>query len=131
MYLTSICNNLSYFQLYMGKLENGTLIAIRCLALHQRYSIRNLKLRLDLLAKLHHPNLVCLLGHCIDSVDESSVKRVFLVYEYVPGETLSSYLSGNNLNQICRSKFKSTFWAPLFYLHCTFLFCQALVQRRP
>lgn len=84
-------------KLYKGKLENGTLIAIRCLALHQRYSIRNLKLRLDLLAKLRHPNLVCLLGHCIDSaVDESSVKRVFLVYEYVPGGTLSSYLSGSS-----------------------------------
>jgi hypothetical protein len=95
---TSLCNNLSYFQLYKGKLENGTLIAIRCLALHQRYSIRNLKLRLDLLAKLRHPNLVCLLGHCIDStVDESTVKRVFLVYEYVPSGALSSYLSGNNL----------------------------------
>ncbi|KAL6660658.1 hypothetical protein ACP70R_000156 [Stipagrostis hirtigluma subsp. patula] len=84
-------------KLYKGKLENGTLIAIRCLALHQRYSIRNLKLRLDLLAKLRHPNLVCLLGHCIDSaVDESSVKRVFLVYEFVPSGTLSSYLSGSS-----------------------------------
>ncbi|KXG28163.1 hypothetical protein SORBI_3005G092700 [Sorghum bicolor] len=84
-------------KLYKGKLENGTLIAIRCLALHQRYSIRNLKLRLDLLAKLRHPNLVCLLGHCIDSaVDESTVKRVFLVYEYVPGGTLSSYLSASS-----------------------------------
>uniref|UniRef100_A0ACD5X613 Uncharacterized protein n=1 Tax=Avena sativa TaxID=4498 RepID=A0ACD5X613_AVESA len=82
-------------KLYKGKLENGTVIAIRCLALHKRYSIRNLKLRLDLLAKLRHPNLVCLLGHCIDSaVDESSVKRVFLVYEYVPNGTLSSYISG-------------------------------------
>ncbi|AQK49241.1 Leucine-rich repeat protein kinase family protein [Zea mays] len=81
-------------KLYKGRLENATLIAIRCLPLHQRYSIRNLKLRLDLLAKLRHPNLVCLLGHCIDSaVDESTVKRVFLVYEYVPGGTLSSYLS--------------------------------------
>ncbi|KAG2578950.1 hypothetical protein PVAP13_6NG219500 [Panicum virgatum] len=80
-------------KLYKGKLENGTLIAIRCLALHQRYSIRNLKLRLDLLGKLRHPNLVCLLGHCIDStIDESSVKRVFLVYEYMPGGTLASYL---------------------------------------
>ena len=86
-------------QLYKGKLENGTVIAIRCLALHQRYSIRNLKLRLDLLAKLRHPNLVCLLGHCIDNaVDESSVKRVFLVYEYVPNGTLSSYLSGKELH---------------------------------
>ncbi|VAH94355.1 unnamed protein product [Triticum turgidum subsp. durum] len=83
-------------KLYKGKLENGTVIAIRCLALHHRYSIRNLKLRLDLLAKLRHPNLVCLLGHCTDNaVDESSVKRVFLVYEYVPNGTLSSYLSGS------------------------------------
>jgi len=74
------------------------------LALHQRHSIRNLKLRLDLLAKLRHPNLVCLLGHCIDSaVDESTVKRVFLVYEYVPGGTLSSYLSGNDLNLTMKS----------------------------
>ncbi|KAM3294069.1 hypothetical protein ACQJBY_037151 [Aegilops geniculata] len=86
-------------KLYKGKLENGTVIAIRCLALHQRYSIRNLKLRLDLLAKLRHPNLVCLLGHCTDNaVDESSVKRVFLVYEYVPNGTLSSYLSGKELH---------------------------------
>ncbi|XP_015698879.1 probable inactive leucine-rich repeat receptor-like protein kinase At3g03770 isoform X2 [Oryza brachyantha] len=84
-------------KLYKGKLENGTLIAIRCLTLYQRYSIRNLKLRLDLLAKLRHPNLVCLLGHCIDGeVDEWSVRRVFLVYEYVPSGTLSSYLSGSS-----------------------------------
>lgn len=84
-------------KLYKGKLENGTLITIRCLALYQRYSVRNLNLRLDLLAKLHHPNLVCLLGHCIDSsINESSVKRVFLVYEYVPGGTLSSYLSASS-----------------------------------
>ncbi|KAJ1275337.1 hypothetical protein BS78_05G127900 [Paspalum vaginatum] len=84
-------------KLYKGKLENGTVIAVRCLALHQRYSIRNLKLRLDLLAKLRHPNLVCLLGHCIDSTtDESSVKRVFLVYEYMPGGTLASYLSASS-----------------------------------
>ncbi|KAF8665197.1 hypothetical protein HU200_054150 [Digitaria exilis] len=87
-------------KLYKGKLEHGTLVAIRCLALHQRYSIRNLKLRLDLLAKLRHPNLVCLLGHCIDSgVDESSVKRVFLVYEYVPGGPLSSRISGSSLEK--------------------------------
>ncbi|KAG8090834.1 hypothetical protein GUJ93_ZPchr0011g26910 [Zizania palustris] len=94
---SAFLGEVSIGKLYKGKLDNGTLIAIRCLALHQRYSIRNLKLRLDLLAKLRHPNLVCLLGHCIDGgVDESSVKRVFLVYEYVPGGTLSSYLSGTS-----------------------------------
>jgi hypothetical protein len=55
------------------------------------------------------------LGHCIDSaVDESSVKRVFLVYEYVPGGTLSSYLSGNNLNQIAEVNLKAIFGSQFF-----------------
>ncbi|XP_073013499.1 probable inactive leucine-rich repeat receptor-like protein kinase At3g03770 [Typha latifolia] len=82
-------------KLYKGRLENGTFVAIRCLALFKRHSIRNLKLRLDLLAKLRHPNLVCLLGHCVDStLDDSSVNRVFLVYEYIPNGSLRSFLSG-------------------------------------
>ncbi|OAY71817.1 putative inactive leucine-rich repeat receptor-like protein kinase, partial [Ananas comosus] len=84
-------------KLYKGRLENGSFVAIRCLQLFKRYSIRNLKLRLDLLAKLRHPNLVCLLGHCIDSsIDDSNVSRVFLVYEYVPEGNLRAYLSDSN-----------------------------------
>ncbi|WOL12779.1 hypothetical protein Cni_G21547 [Canna indica] len=81
-------------KLYKGRLENGTFVAIRCLALFKRYSIRNLKLRLDLLSKLRHPHLVCLLGHCIDTAqDDSNVNRVFLIYEYVANGNLRSHLS--------------------------------------
>ncbi|KAL4192908.1 hypothetical protein AMTRI_Chr06g174330 [Amborella trichopoda] len=82
-------------KLYKGSLENGTYVVIRCLELSKRYSIRNLKLRLDLLSKLRHPNLVCLLGHCLDSVhDPYGVKQVFLVYEYIPSGNLQTHLSG-------------------------------------
>ncbi|KAJ4961906.1 hypothetical protein NE237_021816 [Protea cynaroides] len=82
-------------KLYKGNLENGTFVAIRCLALFKRYSIRNLKLRLDLLSKIRHPHLVCLLGHCIDTggQDDCNVHRVFLVYEYVPNGNLRTHLS--------------------------------------
>ncbi|URE41248.1 STYKc [Musa troglodytarum] len=81
-------------KLYKGRLDNGTFIAIRCLSLFKRYSIRNLKFRLDLLSKLRHPHLVCLLGHCIDTAqDDSSINRVFLIYEYVANGNLQSYLS--------------------------------------
>ncbi|OVA15411.1 Protein kinase domain [Macleaya cordata] len=82
-------------KIYKGKLENGTYVAIRCLALFKRDSIRNLKLRLDLLSKLRHPHLVCLLGHCIDGGerDDSTVNRVFLIYEYVPNGSLHTYIS--------------------------------------
>lgn len=71
-------------------------MAIRCLPSSKKYSIRNLKLRLDLLAKLRHPNLVCLLGHCIDcgGKDDYSVEKVFLIYECIPNGNFQSCLSG-------------------------------------
>lgn len=80
-------------KLYKGRLENGIFVAIRCLELYKRYSIRNLKLRLDLLSKLRHSHLVCLLGHCIDAAsNDSDVNMVFLIYEYVPNGNLRAHL---------------------------------------
>ncbi|XP_074583566.1 putative inactive leucine-rich repeat receptor-like protein kinase At3g03770 isoform X2 [Curcuma longa] len=87
-------------KLYKGRLENGTFVAIRCLALFKKYSIRNLKLRLDLLSKLRHPHLVYLLGHCIDTEqDDSNVNRVFLIYEFVANGDLSTHLSEHRLER--------------------------------
>lgn len=83
--------------MYRGRLENGTYVAIRSLALHKKYSVRNLNLRLDLLSKLRHPHLVGLLGHCIDAggQDDSTVDRVFLIYEYVSNGNFRTHLSGD------------------------------------
>ncbi|XP_020251894.1 probable inactive leucine-rich repeat receptor-like protein kinase At3g03770 [Asparagus officinalis] len=90
-------------KLYKGRLDNGTFVAIRCLALSKRYSIRNLKLRLDLLSKLRHPNLVCLLGHCVDaSLEDSSVNMVFLVYEYVSNGNLRAHLSDYSSQKVLK-----------------------------
>eukprot|EP00268_Persea_americana_P055735 TRINITY_DN6502_c1_g1_i4.p1 TRINITY_DN6502_c1_g1~~TRINITY_DN6502_c1_g1_i4.p1 ORF type:complete len:776 (+),score=116.74 TRINITY_DN6502_c1_g1_i4:567-2894(+) len=90
-------------KLYKGRLENGNYVAIRCLTLFKRYPIRNLQLRLDLLAKLRHPNLVCLLGHCIDSTpDNSSVNIVFLIYEYVPNGNLRTHLSERSPDKVLK-----------------------------
>ncbi|KAI4348293.1 hypothetical protein L6164_009029 [Bauhinia variegata] len=82
-------------KLYKGKLENGSYVAIRSLALSKKYLIQNLKARLDLLSKLHHPNLVTLLGHCIDSSgqDGPGTHKVHLVYEYVPNGNYRAHLS--------------------------------------
>ncbi|XP_054801027.1 probable inactive leucine-rich repeat receptor-like protein kinase At3g03770 isoform X2 [Prosopis cineraria] len=82
-------------KLYKGKLENGPYVAIRSLSLSKKCSIQNLKGRLDLLSKLHHPNLVCLLGHCIDSggQDHSSTLKFHLVYEYIPNGNYRAHLS--------------------------------------
>lgn len=82
-------------KVYKGKLENGTCVAIRSLALMKKVSLRNLNLRLDLLSKLRHPHLIGLLGHCIDEVgpDDANVGRLFLVYEYIPCGDFRSHLS--------------------------------------
>ncbi|CAA7034951.1 unnamed protein product [Microthlaspi erraticum] len=90
-----------YGTLYKGNLENGTKVAIRCLPASKKYSIRNLKLRLDLLAKLRHPNLVCLLGHCIDcgGKDDYSIEKVFLIYEYIPNGNFQSCLSDDSFGR--------------------------------
>ncbi|KAL9157372.1 hypothetical protein ABFS82_08G000900 [Erythranthe guttata] len=82
-------------KVYKGRLENGTFVAIRSLALCRRYSIRNLKQRLDLLSKLRHPHLVGLLGHCINGgfQEDPTIHRLFLVQEFVPNGNFHSHLS--------------------------------------
>lgn len=84
------------YQLYKGRLENGTYIAIRSLPLFRNYLIRNLEIRLNLLSKLRHPHLVELMGYSIDKEghDILTASRVFLVYEYVPNGNFRSHLSG-------------------------------------
>ncbi|GAV65887.1 Pkinase_Tyr domain-containing protein, partial [Cephalotus follicularis] len=43
---------------------------------------------------LRHRHLVSVLGHCFECyLDESSVSRMFLVFEYVPKGTLRSWIS--------------------------------------
>lgn len=82
----------TYGKLYKGKLSNGTQVVIRCLTVSKKFTIRNLKLRLDLLAKLRHQHLVCLLGHCIENVRRDA-NQVYLVYEYVSNGNYRVHLS--------------------------------------
>ncbi|KAL3631685.1 hypothetical protein CASFOL_024669 [Castilleja foliolosa] len=85
-------------KIYKGRLECGTQVSIRCLTVSRKYTTRNLKLRLDLLAKLRHRHLVCLLGHCIESEgkDEYGVNKVYLIYEYIPNGNYHAHLSETN-----------------------------------
>ncbi|KAJ8768146.1 hypothetical protein K2173_021086 [Erythroxylum novogranatense] len=90
-------------KVYKGRLENGTYVAIRTLALLKKQSIQNLRVRLDLLSKLHHPHLVGLLGHCADGgLVDSSSNKVFLVYEYMPNGTYRSHLSETSPEKVLK-----------------------------
>ncbi|KAL4581531.1 hypothetical protein LXL04_006053 [Taraxacum kok-saghyz] len=91
-------------KLYKGRLENGGYVAIRSLSLFKRYSIRNLKVRLDMLSKLRHPHLVSFLGYCIHDggVEDSNSSRIFLVYEYIPNGNFRAFLSENGPQRVLK-----------------------------
>ncbi|KAF2306889.1 hypothetical protein GH714_022374 [Hevea brasiliensis] len=82
-------------QMYKGRLKNGSYVAIRCLKMKRSYSTQNFMYHIELISKLRHRNLVSALGHCFECyLDDSSVSRIFLVFEYVPNGTLRSWISG-------------------------------------
>ncbi|XP_038715333.1 probable inactive leucine-rich repeat receptor-like protein kinase At3g03770 isoform X2 [Tripterygium wilfordii] len=91
-------------KIYKGRLENGTYVAIRSLSLLKKQSIQNLKVRLDLLSKLHHPHLVGLLGHCIlgGVPENSSTNKIFLVYEFLPNGSYGTHLSENFAGEVLK-----------------------------
>ncbi|KAI9127228.1 hypothetical protein K1719_001787 [Acacia pycnantha] len=99
--LSALIGEGSLGKLYKGKLEDGSYVAIRSLALSKKCSIENLKTRLNLLSKLQHPNLVSLLGYCIDSSeqDDPTTSKLHLVYEYVPNGSYHAYLSEFSLEK--------------------------------
>ncbi|KVH90537.1 Leucine-rich repeat-containing protein [Cynara cardunculus var. scolymus] len=52
---------------------------------------------IELISKLRHQHLVSALGHCFEFyLDDSSVSRLFLVFEYIPNGTLRDWISGQN-----------------------------------
>ncbi|KAK6232762.1 hypothetical protein SCA6_002835 [Theobroma cacao] len=81
-------------QMYRGWLKDGTFVAIRCLKMKKSHSTQSLMHHVELISKLRHRHLVSALGHCFECyLDDSSVSRIFLIFEYVPNGTLRSWVS--------------------------------------
>ncbi|OVA00891.1 Protein kinase domain [Macleaya cordata] len=84
----------SHGQMYRGRLSDGSLVAIRCLKVKGRHSTQNFMHHIELILKLRHHHLVSSLGHCFECyLDDSSVSRIFLIFEYVPNGTLRGHIS--------------------------------------
>ncbi|KAG7964312.1 hypothetical protein I3843_09G163900 [Carya illinoinensis] len=84
----------SHGEMYRGRLKDGTIVAVRCLKMKKSHSSENVMPHIELISKLRHRHLVSALGHCFEYyLDDSSVSRIFLVFEYVPNGTLRSWIS--------------------------------------
>lgn len=85
----------TWTQMYRGQLRDGSYVAIRCLKLKRNHSTQYFMPHIEMISKLRHHHLVSALGHCFEYyLDDSSVSRVLLVFEYVPNGTLRSWISG-------------------------------------
>ncbi|KAK4272351.1 hypothetical protein QN277_020919 [Acacia crassicarpa] len=93
----SLMSESSHGQMYRGQLKNGSVVAIKCVKMRKGYSTQSFMQQIELISKLRHLHLVSALGHCFEChLDDSSVSRIFLVFEYVPNGTLKSWISDEN-----------------------------------
>lgn len=90
----------SHGQMYRGRLKDGSIVAVKCLKMKRSHSTQNFMHHIELILKLRHRHLVSALGHCFECyLDDSSVSRIFLVFEYVPNGTLRSWISEGHSRQ--------------------------------
>uniref|UniRef100_A0A0D9VB01 non-specific serine/threonine protein kinase n=1 Tax=Leersia perrieri TaxID=77586 RepID=A0A0D9VB01_9ORYZ len=76
-----------YGKVYRGILSDGTVVAIKRAQQGSLQGSKEFFTEIELLSRLHHRNLVSLLGYC-DEEDEQ-----MLVYEFMPNGTLRDHLS--------------------------------------
>ncbi|OVA18604.1 Protein kinase domain [Macleaya cordata] len=76
----------AYGTVYAGKLNNDEWVAIKRIRYRDQDSIEQVVNEIKLLSSVKHPNLVRLLGFCIERGEQ------ILVYEFMPNGTLSQHL---------------------------------------
>ncbi|KAG9440815.1 hypothetical protein H6P81_020980 [Aristolochia fimbriata] len=76
----------AYGTVYAGKLHSGEWVAIKKIKHRDNDGIEQVVNEIKLLSSVNHPNLVRLLGCCIERQEQ------ILVYEFMPNGTLSQHL---------------------------------------
>lgn len=76
------------WQVYRGTLPTGTLVAIKQAQRGSMQGGTEFKNEIELLSRVHHKNLVSLVGFCFEQGEQ------LLVYEFIPNGTLKESLSG-------------------------------------
>jgi len=75
-------------QVYRGMLSDGQVVAIKRAQKGSMQGGHEFKTEIELLSRVHHKNLVGLVGFCFEQGEQ------MLVYEYMPNGTLRESLSG-------------------------------------
>uniref|UniRef100_A0A2N9ID78 non-specific serine/threonine protein kinase n=1 Tax=Fagus sylvatica TaxID=28930 RepID=A0A2N9ID78_FAGSY len=100
-----------YGKVYQGTLPTGQLIAIKQDKKGSTQGELEFKTEIELLSRVHHKNLVSLLGFCFEKGEQ------ILVYEYVTNGSLKDSLSGIRLDWMRRLRVALGAARGLAYLH--------------
>lgn len=82
--------NICYLML-QGTIRNGREVAVKVLSAESRQGIREFLTEIDVITNVKHPNLVELIGCCVEGSNR------ILVYEYLKNSSLDRALLGMNL----------------------------------
>lgn len=104
----------AYGTVYAGRLHNNEYVAIKKIKHRDTDGIEQVMNEIKLLSSVSHPNLVRLLGCCIENGEQ------ILVYEYMPNGTLSQHLQrerGTGLPWTVRLNVATETAQAIAYLH--------------
>ncbi|KAL4313393.1 hypothetical protein GQ457_01G037640 [Hibiscus cannabinus] len=87
----------SFGSVYLGKLSDGKLVAVKVRSDKTQLGADSFINEVHLLSQIHHQNLVSLEGFCHEP------KQQILVYEYLPGGSLSDHLYGPKSQKVSLS----------------------------
>ncbi|GAB4848581.1 hypothetical protein Ancab_003286 [Ancistrocladus abbreviatus] len=103
-----------YGKVYKGIIADGKIVAIKRSQAGSMQGSREFKTEIELLSRVHHKNLVKLVGFCCEQGE------LMLVYEFLPNGTLMDSLSGKSgirLEWIRRLRVALSSARGLAYLH--------------
>lgn len=75
---------------FQGTIRNGREVAVKVLSAESRQGIREFLTEIDVISNVKHPNLVELVGCCVEANNR------ILVYEYLQNSSLDRALLGMN-----------------------------------
>lgn len=79
------------YDMLIGKLRDGRVVAVKRLYENNCKRVEQFMNEIDILTRLHHPNLVTLYG-----CTSRHSRELLLVYEYIPNGTVADHLHGGD-----------------------------------
>ncbi|KAL0315768.1 UNVERIFIED_CONTAM: Receptor-like serine/threonine-protein kinase ALE2 [Sesamum radiatum] len=87
---TRILGEGGFGRVFSGVLEDGTKVAVKVLKRYDQQGGREFLAEVEMLSRLHHRNLVKLIGICVED------RTRCLVYELIPNGSVESHLHGSD-----------------------------------